>query len=363
MIYSKKSSNIILIFSIFFFNVNALNVLAQNTLNNTQNYRLNNPDNIYQFHIVMYVSVTMSILGWCGCIYVFYRTYEQWKLNDKKLKMIHKLPFYTACSDFLIDTNYFINVIHTAIYAEVWGQPVCNIISGFHWLFLMINLSLYGVIAVTTYLRICHEIYFYRGKYDYKLWLIVITTAITFELINMNNYGPRKYWCIGKPGQKVSFILLFILITLILIIICYCYFMILYTIKSQNSIRDIITNRTSDSKTEEIENMNKLKRAEFERRAAWKIISYILLFILQWLPVQINIITRWISIRATWSYVLGVLVTFGGFGNAIIYICNEGWFPREYEIEADISLKTQDTSNFGIIIDDNNNDTVLRQNV
>lgn len=91
-----KSSTIISLFTIFFSNV--LNVLAQNTPKSSPNVRLDNPDNIEQFYTVIYFSITMSILGWCGCIYVFYRTYEQWRLNDKNLKMIHRLPFYTACS-------------------------------------------------------------------------------------------------------------------------------------------------------------------------------------------------------------------------------------------------------------------------
>ncbi|CAB4373858.1 unnamed protein product [Rhizophagus irregularis] len=344
-----KSFIIISVFQIFFSNV--LNVLAQSK---PSKVRLDNPDNIDQFYTVVYFSITMSILGWCGCIYVFYRTYEQWRLNDKKLKMIHRLPFYTACSDFLIDTNFFVNVIHTAIYAEVWGQPMCNIICILHWLFLLINLSLYGVIAVTTYLRICHEKYFYRGKYDYKIWVIIITAAIIFQLININNHGPRKYWCNGRSGQRVSFTLLFVIITSILIIICYCYFMTLYTIKLQNSnsINNIINNNHNfDSKNEEIKIMNRLRISEIEKKAAWKIISYILLFILQWLPVQINIATRWTTIRETWTYILGALVTFGGIGNAIIYICNEGWYSRKYEIEA-VTTNLQVTNNFNINIED-----------
>jgi cellobiose-specific phosphotransferase system component IIC len=92
MIYST----IISVFSIFFFNV--LNVFAQNTTNNPQNVRLDSPNNIDQFHTVIYYSITMSVIGLCGCIYVFYRTYKQWKLNGKRLKMIYRLPFYTACS-------------------------------------------------------------------------------------------------------------------------------------------------------------------------------------------------------------------------------------------------------------------------
>lgn len=74
--------------------------------------------------------------------------------------------------------------------------------------------------------------------------------------------------------------------------------MTLYTIKLQNtnSINNIISNRTFDNKTEEIETINRLRLAKIEKKAAWKIISYILLFILQWLPVQINIATRWTTV-------------------------------------------------------------------
>jgi hypothetical protein len=68
--------------------------------------------------------------------------------------------------------------------------------------------------------------------------------------------------------------------------------MTLYTIKTQSPVEEIITNRTFDNKTEEMETKNRIRLAEIERKAAKKIISYILLFILQWLPVQINIIIR-----------------------------------------------------------------------
>ena len=73
--------------------------------------------------------------------------------------------------------------------------------------------------------------------------------------------------------------------TLLLITICYCYFITLYTIN------------TFDSRAEEIEAINRLRCTEIERRAAWKIISYILVFILQWLSVQIEIITKWTTVK------------------------------------------------------------------
>lgn len=58
-----------------------------------------------------------------------------------------------------------------------------------------------------------------------------------------------------------------------------------------------------------------------------------------------------LQIRETWTYILGALVTFGGIGNAIIYICNEGWYSRKYEIEAE-TTNLQVTNNFNINIED-----------
>lgn len=58
--------------------------------------RLDTPDNIHNFRLVVGFSMALIMLGCLGCIYVFYRVYKQWILNKKRLVMIYKLPFYTA---------------------------------------------------------------------------------------------------------------------------------------------------------------------------------------------------------------------------------------------------------------------------
>jgi hypothetical protein len=73
--------------------------------------QLNNPENIHNFHLVVGFSLTLVILGWLGCIYIFYRIYKQWILSKKRLAMIYRLPFYTACTGKNFDyksrvTNY-----------------------------------------------------------------------------------------------------------------------------------------------------------------------------------------------------------------------------------------------------------------
>ncbi|RIA91128.1 hypothetical protein C1645_875637 [Glomus cerebriforme] len=140
--------------------------------------QLRSPDNILDFQLIVSFSMTLIIFGLFGCVYIFYRIYKQW-ISNKKLAMTYRLPFYTACTDFLIDCNFFINMLYTAIYAQVWEDPVCKIIGALNWVFLTINLCLYAVIA------------------------------IVIQLINIQHYGKRQYWCATKSGQNISAILLF----------------------------------------------------------------------------------------------------------------------------------------------------------
>lgn len=75
-----------------------LPLLFINVLAGDDDDRLDTPDNINNFRLIVGFSLTLIILGLFGCIYVFYRVYKQWILSKKKLAMIYRLPFYTACT-------------------------------------------------------------------------------------------------------------------------------------------------------------------------------------------------------------------------------------------------------------------------
>lgn len=47
---------------------------------------------------------------------------------------------------------------------------------------------------VITYLRVCREIYFHYGKYDYKLWIFVLAGSAVIQVMNVQNNGKRDYW-------------------------------------------------------------------------------------------------------------------------------------------------------------------------
>ncbi|CAG8574757.1 10144_t:CDS:2, partial [Rhizophagus irregularis] len=152
-------------------------------------------------------------------------------------------------------------MIHTAIYARVWDDAPCKVIGALNWAFLTINLCFYAVIAVITYLRVCREIYFHYGKYDYKLWVYVLTGSAALQVLNLQNNGKRDYWCAAKSGQINSAIILFSTIGIVLIVILFCYLSILRKIHNHT---------------------------EIERRAAKKILSYTAMFMLQWIPMLIS---------------------------------------------------------------------------
>ncbi|RGB29273.1 hypothetical protein C1646_818609 [Rhizophagus diaphanus] len=250
--------------------------------------------------------------------------------------MIYRLPFYTACTDFLINCNFFINMLHTAIYAQVWDDMPCRIIGALNWAFLTINICFYAVIAIITYLRICRDMYLNYGKYDYKLWLIIIAGSIIIQLVNIQNNGKRDYWCAAKSGQFNSAIILFTTITIVLSIILFCYISIL---RKVHKAPEFLSSSSSSSRNENTANVRVIALehySEVERKAAKKILSYIAMFILQWIPMLISQGARFVLNEEPWVYVMGTIGrSFGGIGNLLQFILNEGFFPKSYDINYD----------------------------
>ncbi|CAB4403784.1 unnamed protein product [Rhizophagus irregularis] len=291
---------------------------------------LNTPSNKVNFRSVVDLSLTMLALGFIGCFYVFYRIYKQWILNKKSLVMIHKLPYYTACIDMLLNANFLVNIMHTAIRGRVWDDPVCQLMSVFNWAFISINLCF----------LLCNS--------DNNL----PSNFTILQLINIPNHGGRKYWCAGKPGQVRSPMILFVMITSSLLIVCFCYMNIL--VRIINIQNPSISALSKDSANENgIGNDVLEQRAEIERRAAKKILSYVVIFIMQWVPVQISAAARFFLNDHTWVYlVTSIGRSFGGIGNAIQYVLNEGWVTRE-STEYD-TTKSQETDNKSTSLNNDN---------
>ncbi|RIA85735.1 hypothetical protein C1645_808121 [Glomus cerebriforme] len=82
-----------------------------------------------------------------------------------------------------------------------------------------------------------------------------------------------------------------------------------------------------------------------ERKASIKIASYILVFFIQWTPVQVYNIGSWCNVDKPWIYVFVVIgINLGGIGNAIQYMVNEGHFTQHKTSSKNTKTKPDDES-------------------
>ncbi|RIB20608.1 hypothetical protein C2G38_1177684 [Gigaspora rosea] len=285
--------------------------LTYDTSNKDTPFQLDSPENIDDLKLVVIINFIMVFFNTIGCSYVFYRSWLQWKISSKSLSMIFRLPFYTAIADVGIDIVGILNVTHTAINARVWDQPMCSILSVLYFFFITINLALYGTVSMTTYLRVCRQFYFDLGKFDYKLWLVILAITAIFQLIAGPYYGARKYWCAAQANNIIIPIVCFTLISLIFLLVIFCYISILKTLLG-HAMEFQIDENNIDEKDVKVKNNNPgselaRTRSRLEKRVSNKIISYVLVFILQWTPVQIFCAAKFFDIDSAWIYVVCVI--------------------------------------------------------
>jgi hypothetical protein len=58
-------------------------------------------------------------------------------------------------------------------------------------------MCLVGLIALTTWSRVCKEISVEFGSYDYKLWAVMLTISIIVIAFSINHTGQQKYWFVS----------------------------------------------------------------------------------------------------------------------------------------------------------------------
>ncbi|CAG8521544.1 3775_t:CDS:10, partial [Ambispora gerdemannii] len=206
------------------------------------------------------------------------------------------------------------NGSHGAIYAVPWFSPACEIIGALTLWTMRLNSYLFFVVAISTYLRVCRRIQFDYGKYDYKLFLIVfvLATMITSLQAIKGLYGAERWWCAGKNGSNAVQVMGFITQGLIIGLIGFSYFRILVLL--------------AHHRPQLRERLDHDSFCNLKSRVTRNIARYILLFLLQWLPICIYAIAHVNGNEEAWTYVVVVIgVNFGGITNAIQYIINEGF--------------------------------------
>ncbi|CAI2173723.1 18065_t:CDS:2 [Funneliformis geosporum] len=185
-----------------------------------------NLDNgLRDLYIVSGVSLLFLQLNWIGSLYIFYRTFIKWRSSTcNAIPLSLRFPFYIAITDFGLAVPHTINIAYTMIYKRTLSSPTCEFFGGLMNTFLLLNLLMIGFIAITTWLRVVQEISFNFGKYDYKLWAIIIGIALTLDCVSFGEFGASKYWINSIENQVTLKIFRYILMFLLqyIPILIYC---------------------------------------------------------------------------------------------------------------------------------------------
>ncbi|CAB4473407.1 unnamed protein product [Rhizophagus irregularis] len=311
-------------------------------------------DAITEFHIVFVIPITFHSINIIGTLFIFYRTYLRWKRDHRSIVLSLRFPFYLAITDFLYSSSDLINYSYSASNKSKFlnnevitlPSPLCEIMGFSVVLFVSFDMLLVGAISIITWLRVVQEYYFELGKYDYKIWFPIVILSLIFPLSTLNAYGPTKYNCGVKPEASAIMKIFFILIVLTLATILFCYIHIL------TKIRRVKEENSSVSSS----NNSWMYLNNIEKKTLKKVLTYILVFILQYVPVLIYNMCRLLKIQ---NFIIGVIVSsaisLGGIGNVIQYICNEGFryqsssvtcsdYKSEAKAEADDEQKSNDDS-------------------
>ncbi|CAG8582185.1 19717_t:CDS:2 [Gigaspora margarita] len=160
-------------------------------------------------------------------------------------------------SEFILFWINLVNVGYTSLNGHSIQGDACKIVGGMVAFIVTSNLTLVGLISLSTYLRVCKKITLEMGRYDYRFFLIICLISILISLVGINDYGPSRFWCYNSPSNPITPLITISLIFLILFITSFCYIMTLLEVNIQQSgIGNVIlyisyegwTNRYGESK-------------------------------------------------------------------------------------------------------------------
>ncbi|GES74933.1 hypothetical protein GLOIN_2v1644923 [Rhizophagus clarus] len=271
------------------------------------------------FLVVMISSILAVYLNFVGTSYVLYRSYYRWKSSRITLPMTLRVPMYIAMTDSFIMISHLINISRMATTQKPWEGSTCSIIGGLTFFFQCMNIFLVGGVAITTFLRVKSRS-FSLGKYDHKLFLGMLILSLTSTIAFNKEFGQNMYWCSGKFVDKNLSIYSLCIIIIVMTVSLFCYISIICEMRSIKIEEGF--------GIEEISN----QRKEKNKRIYSKISSYILIFIIQYVPVTIYNIGHLIQTEHYWIYVVcDIGINFGGVGNFVQYTINEGWSDKPDE--------------------------------
>ncbi|CAJ0645565.1 4054_t:CDS:2 [Entrophospora sp. SA101] len=200
-------------------------------------------------YTVLIVSLVIIICNFIGCAYIILRTYLRWRKSRSAIPMSLRFPYYIALTG---------KLGYGAAYREPLESPACEVISSLLVFSTALTIHLVAAISVTTWLRVVREVNIDFGKYDYKLWVPVFSIAIIDMSLSVRGTPKQKYWCAPDESNEIF----------------------------STMIADHNSSISNGSEGTTIS--NSLLKDKLERKVYKKVMTYILVFILQYTSALIN---------------------------------------------------------------------------
>ncbi|CAG8816511.1 3427_t:CDS:2 [Gigaspora margarita] len=153
------------------------------------------------------------------------------------------------------------------------------------------------------------------GKYDWKLFLPSIILALALSLCALKTYSSAKYWCAAVPNTITIPLFSFIVTLLVLFICLFCYI---------QTIREIRANKKQQLRHFGSQDTSRYSLNDIEIKVSIKVLGYILVYIIQWIPTVIYDLYQYFGNVHPWVYcMVAISINMGPIGNMIFFIINE----------------------------------------
>ncbi|CAH1762402.1 10429_t:CDS:2 [Entrophospora sp. SA101] len=251
---------------------------------------------------LMYIVTLMLLQASVFCsLYVIRRTFSKnggaGNNNDKGLNVV-------LCALLSFDLGYPIALV------DNWPNPICTILSGIVFYTVIAYTVLIGSLSIIVWLKV----EFYLGAYDYKLFAVTIIIPTIFTVLSRKAFGGDEFWCYS-PDQfdLVPKVLLAVCFTgLAICSFCYCNIFM----KANKVNKTISTTKSFD----EMDSTGELSIQNFK-----KILGYLLIYNVKWIPLMVYIITDMINYERVYIFFTTMILfaLFSGILNVTQYIINE----------------------------------------
>ncbi|CAG8489157.1 12873_t:CDS:2 [Ambispora leptoticha] len=265
-------------------------------------------------HWLFGISFAVMQFNAIGSIYIVYRTFRKWQAHSyarNSLSMALRVPFYIAITDLCLYIAHIFNQGYTLLNDRTWPGLSCKIVGGTVFFLVAVNMTLVGVIALSTYLRVCRRIVFDFGPFDRNLFYIVLGFPFVLTLGSIPSFGPSIYWCYTNKSNHIVSIITLILNFTVIALNIFCYY---FTLREINiSGKGFVNVNLNQNKT-----------------------CYILMFIIQWTPAMPYVIASVVITSPPVALYLlcDIAINLGGIGNGIQYVLNEGWSLQKDDVES-----------------------------